>query len=365
MQRQQEKNSKLWCGCVAILMCLLLGEYTVSEANAGVSVLYTIDNIQVDEQGKTATKARKKALKSAQKEALMQLFKRLAASSVHFYLEDLKIDNIARMVQKIEVKNEKITNKRYRANVAISFNPEYIRAVLRDNNLPFIDKKSPTILIIPLYHKGREKLLWEANNMWRAMIEKELSNTMLLDIVLPLGDLEDLRYSPSNIKFGNFSQLSALAKKYNAKEIVILEAKNSPRRIHIEMRTLSSEGEGHQLINIMKSKQKEGVLLAKAAHQSIMQLEDRWKTKTYKAATEALTLTMAVPVPSLKAWVSIKRRIKALPFLQNIHIKGLTASEINMNVEYRGDLNKLLTKLNEHNFYLMKKDDKLLLRSSI
>lgn len=330
-----------------------------------VQDLYVVSDVVVDSRGSDAAEAKKQGLKQAQEDALFVLLKRITPIEFHYHLADLPVDDVASMVRKIEIEDEKITSARYRARVALSFSSEYVNAMLRDNAIPYAASKAPSLLVIPIYYQGKRALLWESDNMWKQAWDVYENASVFIDYQLPLGDLQDLHYNVNDFRSVNYRDVTALLERYGAEDLLVLYAKERDDRVSIEMRMLGLDKEFHHSLTVFKGNADMDEVLHQAVSDVLLKVENRWKAQHQKLAQETLTLAVSVAVGSLSDWLLMKERLDALPFLRRVEVVALAASYVDMHIDYRGSLDSLLVKLNEHHLYLAEEDGKLMLHSSL
>lgn len=348
---------------VAVIITLA---WSALPAHANPSI-FTVERVVVDEVGKNAASARNKAITSGQEQAFYRLLRRITPYELHYHLPKLEPKDINPMVQGFEVQDERIASTRYQATMSIRFNPEYIRAVLKDHNIAFTEQPSPATLIIPMITIQGKTELWGDANPWLAVWGKAAAlGGDMLRLILPLGDLEDIQLAnPANLRFGTYDQLKPLMHRYHAKELVVIDALYGNNRLHVNMRHLRPAGSKVNSVSF-NGKQDEAMqnLLQNAANDIIFRLENEWKAHAMHQDRQTLKMHITVPYRTLKEWLVIQKKLKKMAFFQQIKVYSIASFRAELEIAYRGTLDQLLTKLNQHHFYLMEQGDRLLLRSS-
>ncbi|MCD6034507.1 MAG: hypothetical protein K0R63_248 [Rickettsiales bacterium] len=347
------------------LTAFVLGAHPIS-AKAADS-LYRITDVNVDKTGKNATEARNKAMDEGQLQAFYTLFKRIAASGSS--TPKVSPQDITPMVKGVEVQQEQISGSRYRAIITVSFNPEYIQDFLRDKSISAPIQSSTSVLLIPIFEKGRNVMLWDKTNPWWAAWTTLSANSAVIRLVLPLGDVDDIAAATlDTLRFGSYDHVRELAGRYNVSEVVVVYAKYDPvsdSSLRVSVRALKEGDTQTQQANFATSASQsiESVLNA-AAQEILRRMENSRKSRS--ASTQGgMKLSITVPLSNVQEWVGIKKRLSELTFLDQLEVTSLTSDRAVISVAYRGDLNGLLNEFSQHQFFLAEENRQMILKSSL
>ena len=213
--------------CCAVLTTLFFNGLFVGQTQAAAvdSKMFSAGGIQIDVTAENAAVAREQAMQDGQKRALMVVMERMTPSYVAEQLPELVPDDILNFVQDISVSNEKTSTVRYMASLEVRFNPEAVRELLRQNNVPYVRTSGKPLLILPLYKRSASAnpILWEEENAWlRAWINRTTESYMI-PLFVPLGELSDTQtLGVDQILRGDLTSAQELAKRYEAEGILIV-----------------------------------------------------------------------------------------------------------------------------------------------
>lgn len=114
---------------------LLLGMFIVffTSYHVVAAQSYTVKNVAVDVEGKTAIDARDKALNQARRNAFNIVMERLSLAEGDQYDEQASDHVIASMVNNFEINREKLSKNRYLASINVTFNERAIDAYVGRN----------------------------------------------------------------------------------------------------------------------------------------------------------------------------------------------------------------------------------------
>jgi hypothetical protein len=98
-------------------------------------------------------------------------------------------------------------------------------------------------------------------------------------------------------------------------------------------------------------------LLKQAAIAVADDLQAAWRRGTAAAAAPVegkptSTTRVVVPLPSLEDWVSIRKRLQALPQVQSVTLQSITREEAHLTIVYPGDTEQLSSALAQIGLYL-------------
>lgn len=326
--------------CFIFLGIFLLAFAVSSQANE----LYTVSHISVDQKGQNATAARKKAIKQAQEQAFHIMLGRIIAPNQLANVPNYSIEHIASAVQSLSITDEKITNKRYRASFTISFNPEYVRTMLRKAHIAFDEQQTETILVVPLLYSNDTPLLWNSKSPWHIAWNNAMLDKGQLKYLLPLGDLEDINaVSLDNLIDPQYPPLAALAQRYGTHNIVVATARYNPDDVvfgtfltitfqHLTEHSAFPIQRTNFLLdansNILQT-------FEEAAAYVIDQTTLTYYNQKQQAKAAYTTLSIQVPFKHLHEWVAIESILNEAAFIEQLSIKELANRHVTLSVRYK------------------------------
>ncbi len=79
-------------------------------------------------------------------------------------------------------------------------------------------------------------------------------------------------------------------------------------------------------------------LLAQSADHTIAWVQGQWKQANLVDASKQSTMTVEVPVTSLRQWVDIKKQLGGVPSLKSVRMTSLTRTLAVLEIGFVGDL---------------------------
>ena len=205
-----------------ILFAFLL-VFFASTANAEELInFYEVKDVPVTQQGDNLALMRDKAISEGQRKAMDIFQDRLKSRNLIPEPMSITDSQINEAIDSIEVRDEKIYTRSYRAKLNIVFSP---RVITRLFNVAYVKPSPPPdkYLVIPIMNDNDGTKIWR--HKWWDVVQK-LKNK---NLVLPLGDLEDVRsFTREDYAVRDFRNLLKLQKKYNSTAILLAVAEYIP-----------------------------------------------------------------------------------------------------------------------------------------
>ena len=349
---------------VAVLAGLALAAFTPGPIWAQ-SETFTVRDVQVDATADTAANARATALSQGHTKAFQDLAQRLVLASDLPRVTVPPQDVLTDMVQDFSVADERTSSVRYLADLTFRFRPEAVRGYLRQLGVGFSETRSKPILVLPIFGAAGQSVLWKEPNPWRATWATRQPDGGLVPLSVPLGDLSDVTAIDAEQALdGDVPSLMALARRYGAEDVLInqLVLAGDPlaeqATLQVIASRLGSGEQGQSFVFRMRQEPEESLeeLLARAADQVSMQVQENWKVENLLQYGVESSLTVIVPVGSLSEWLSIKTRLAGVPSVVESRLMAMTRSNIEVEIIYIGDQQQLARALAQDDLRLSPND---------
>ena len=344
---------KFFCFC-AVLTTLVFNGVLIGQTQAAPvdSKMFSAGGIQIDVTAENAAIAREQAMQEGQKKALMVVMERMTPPYVVEQLPELVPDDILNFVQDISVSNEKTSTVRYMASLEVRFNPEAVRELLRQNNIPYVRTSGKPLLILPLYKRSASgsPILWEEENAWlRAWINRTAESYMI-PLFVPLGELSDAQtLSVEQILRGDLGAAQELAKRYEAEGILIVELVRNGQTFTVKGRAMD-EATASEIPNFSFSVplvKNTSTTFARAVKKVVDHLENVWKNEQMVQFNEAASLVAMVPVSDLKQWEMIKNRLDRIPLISSYYLQAARAGVLQLTIFFAESMERLQKEMNK------------------
>lgn len=375
------------------LLSFLLIPLLLLPVTAMAQTGYTVEGVEVQSTASDGTTARIEAMTQGEIAAFEQLITRLLpAGEAEARIAAAKPHEISRMVRGYEIHDEKVSATSYAAKLDVNFDPAQVAAFLRGPQkppphvpgmpvppqqagqpsvaaTPVQQVRMPNMLVLPVWiSDNQEALLWERSNVWRvAWNEAERSDTQF--IRLPIGDQSDrIMIDGQQAIQAPFQSFSAIAERYQSSTVIVAEARptvsSGVNALAVRLRTLGRDGQSgeQELTYEQRASEPRDVLLARAAQDiiqrvmytaqqqaAVQQAQARAKAEEAAAQQQAQQpaymprskLTVLSRLQKLNDWVGLRKRLMALPMVEQVDMAAISSRQVDLVVHYRGSMAQL------------------------
>ncbi|MCP4393789.1 MAG: DUF2066 domain-containing protein [Alphaproteobacteria bacterium] len=332
------------------------------------SAIYKVDKIAIDVTAKSASTARKLALRNARKKAFDIVVGRITHKSEKSKLKTPTSQDLIGMVRDMAILSEKTSSVRYIATVSINFKPEEIRKHLTNHGIAISETNGAPVLVIPIFRpsKNADVILWKNDNKWKYTWERlKETNASLIPKQTPIGDLEDIQtLSPEDAEHLNFSAFDKMAQRYGVDDIYIVAAelvenleqgKNLFITIVKKGKSGAQKWRKFQVSSIDPKTKKEmslNELLKRAAQSTSNIIDDNWKKKTAIRFDKDTKLLALVNLTKLSDWIMVKEFFDTSKLVDSYDLQAIKKSKAQILVNFSGGLPRLQRELKKHNIQL-------------
>ena len=333
--------------------------------------VFTITEVAVDETAASASDARDVALAAGQRRAVQRVFRRLIIRADTRLLPQPTDDDIASLVQNIELSDEKTSATRYLATMTVAFKPDLVRNYLRAAGLQFSETVSRPRLVLPVFEAAGAINLWDPPNAWRDAWEaRRVSSDTVVPLILPEGDLRDIgSIGPIQALAAETRPIQSIAGRYRVRDILVAHATlvqdlaaNRPL-VHVSLRHIGPSSGAVTIETFTgESRARVGALLAEAVQRTVERLEDDWKRDNYLRFNEPVRLSASFSLGTLSDWLEMRRRLGGAAVIQRVELASITRSDAQVVIHYLGGPEQLGSALAQRDIELVQEDGFWMLR---
>jgi hypothetical protein len=348
----------IWRHCRGLLTAVILG-FSAASAWAQAGAIYTATGIDVDVTGDIAT-LRDTALLQGQRLGLQKVLSQIAPAE-RVQALTLPDDNvISSWVQDFEIEQEKISATHYIGRFTFRFLADPVQQFLAANNVAFAQVQTRRLLVLPVYtDETGASTLWGPANLLMLPWGAKAPTASLVPMTLPSGDMTDsTTLSATQALAGDLQRLGALAQRYGAGDVLVMEVKAAP-----------VAGDGTETLSIAVTRYGRAAttrfvdsvtgdaatledLLTQSVERTIAWVQGQVREANLVDASKQTTLTLDVPLASLKQWVDIKRQLGGVPSLKSVRLVSLTKTLAVLEISFLGDVPQFQRALAEQDLAL-------------
>ena len=325
--------------------------------------VFVIENVAVDETSSTALKAREKALEIGQKRAWKKLLERMTFPETVKKVADIPYSELRSLIRGYEVMRERTSTVRYLADLNVTFNGNEVRQFFLNNNIDYAETPSAPVLVVPLLIRQGAASLWETPNPWRDAWQNLPKQRGLVDIRVPVGDLADVRdIAAIQALRGDQKKLNKIAKRYNAKTIVVAKAfkrfgvKDNLPILEIIITKIRTDQIEETIIDTIKGEIGDDLLdlLGVGVTRVVNSIVDSWKKENAVTTGLLLRVPVFVPIKGLNNWLVITSQLDEIGILKRTNLRRLSKREALIDLWVTGNITLLENALGSKNLSLLK-----------
>ena len=317
---------------------------------------YIIDNVKIDIVSKDHNLTREFATERAMKKAFRRLLTWiLTQNNYNQLLPNEKIINeleIKKFVSGYQIKHETFNNNNYNAEFSVMFDKRFVRQWLVKNKVNYLEKKTPTVLVIPISELNNKKVLWDDPNLWRLLWQNQSEGKNFIPMIFPHGDAEDLiSLSYEDVNLLKIDKLTNFASRYGLSYILIPSSKiilnNKDHYLGVFGATIISEVKKENFFDEKVLKSFPGEILDDFLLRAIDIISDEFDVYWLESNKQrAKRIYIDVFYSSLNEWRLIMDTLQNLSEINEVKILSLSLKKANLeayiSIRKESDLLRLM-----------------------
>lgn len=315
-------------------------------AVADIREVYTIRDIDVNEQAATVIEARERAMAAARLAAARALINKITLASDRNAAGGVPIDSAlaSRLAAAVDVQEETAGAGRYIGKLAVVLNPQAVRAHLQSIRVPYLDTQAPMALMVPVTSNAG------AADAWRAAFG-ERNNSSLVPYVTATGTY----YTA----YSAWPELSSEAVPLTARRALIadLQGREGAWRVVISAVTAT----GNEPVGATPP----ATTLDGAVSAVNSLLSESWKEASIVRDGRRTEVEAVVRYTSLAEWSTLRGALARSPLVSDFRTKAVSREGAVVNFSYAGDETRLRSDLVQRGVTLSQEENKLTLRSAV
>lgn len=348
---------------IASTLVLLSSIFLFSGIAKADDPLFTVDGVRVDVTAESAVAARTQAFEKAQQEAFKMLAERLLPEADAKAFEPPAIAVISPMVKDFEITGEQLSRVQYIGTYTFRFKDNAIRNFFADKNVSFTDVRSKPVLILPFYQVGTNVTLWGEGNPWLAAWGRTNTQSGLVPVQIPIGDIADVGdIADTQALTYNSTSLHNMISRYGAGEAIIVmaqpkwqgDATGEPSSIDVMIyRTdLGAPAFVKTISTVSTDKTGAETIFETAVRLTRQAFQSDWKNKTSVQMGEKATLNARVRFNSLREWSETQKALRKVPGISYMRVVRLNPKQAEVELTYSGAEDRLRLALAQSNLSL-------------
>lgn len=303
---------------------------------------YTVAGIEIDAEANTAFDAQRAALAQGQTRAARILIERLtlAQDRMEAQLPTLDPDTAAQLIAGLQISDEQRSSTRYRARIAVDFDPRQVRNYLTGRELPFVESQAEPVLVVPVMD-GPDGAQIFSGPWYDAWLDGGYANS--LTPMIALGSRTGLDGGPVGRGIISASQalsldaraLRDLAQAYDVDNVAVIQVRSSSGGVRAAGDLVRfNAGEDGPEIESIPSQIVNGY--ADAARAIVREREETWKRQAVVRGGDSAQLEITLLFNSLREWRALQSAVAGASLIENARLDALSRTGAAMTITHRG-----------------------------
>lgn len=314
-------------------------------AEADMAV-YQVADIIVDVTSGNASIARDLAIVQAQRQAFGVLMERLGAKDQVGKTGD---DQIASLVQALEIQKEHAAGVRYNATYAIQFKPDAVRNFLSHKNISYVEVRSSPLVVLPVVRSKGRNILWEEVTPWHTAWLDAAKRAGLVPVIVPQAEADDVaKVGAEEALAGKAENLQQIMRKYEATGVLVavftgdFDVIDGKTETTLDLYRYDMNGKAGETsqskIPAFTSAKAIPEALDVVVRRTIGQLERGYRQSNKAPTGPTSFLPVDVAVPTLSAWSQIRNKLRNVSSVADAHVVTMTRGLVHAEIEFRGEI---------------------------
>lgn len=340
-----------------LIVLSLLFAITLSAAAWAGQEAFTVRDLRADITAESASEARDKAFAQVHREAFDILAQRLVADGDYNRIPQLDDDVIMSLTRDFEIMNEQLSSVRYVADFVVTFDEARVRRHFERSGVRYTSyQDTQPVIMIPLFAAGAagEKTnLWDFPNPWRAAWRLNNLRKGLVPIVVPAGDLDDMRdMKGANALSASPETLERMMERYGATDVLMAHVKSqAPKEdgtLDLEVTIYGTGGSKPHHWKSLAVSGKGNEAYMEAVKDVRKFVAQSWKRKALKDPDVSGGSIRVVAHPSnLSDWAEMQNALKAAGGTLRYKVVSLRPGRVELDLMFSGSEGRLRSALNQ------------------
>jgi hypothetical protein len=327
----------------AALFLAALCAFAPGAASAQGANVYAVSGVYVDETAADAAAAQQAAFAAAQRSGYERLVRRLTSpqelAARGGALPQLDAAAIERLVQSVDVEDQRRSGTRYIGRLTVRFDPAAVRTLLQQNGLTVLDTRTAPVLVAPVTVGD---IAPETVALWREVwAQGGFAEELAPIAVAP----EGLQGPPAWDAAAPFAQAASAASTLFA--TLRIQGSTATAAL-VEVDADSRRDRGEVAARIVGSEPAAlRAALASLAQQASTRIQNDWKTQLAGGGGQRARVSASALYQNERQWEQIKDGLEgaAQTLISEIRIEAVGRDGALVSFSFVGDRNQLVNEL--------------------
>ena len=333
-----------------IFFFILVLVFTQFSTNKVLAKTYKVENIEITEPYDLDFN-KEKVIDKAFKRAFNLLVARLTNSVDKNSLNNIRIDNIKKLINSFSIVEEQFFNKKYYAKFDVNFDKKSVLIFFENHSVLSSIPKQKKLFFLPIIVDiERNEISLFTKNLFYKLWNLDIKEYHLLQYVLPNEDLEDIKILQSKINDIEDYNFSEIILKYNLKDYIVCIFFLDKDKTRV-LSKIKLEND-----NIILNKEFGFIKLNNAnSIQPIIDnlkiiYEDRWKKINQINTNIKLPITLSIDSKNIELINKFEKKLLNIDLISEYNIDKFSSANTIYKIIYNGTPDKFLTHFRDIGF---------------
>ncbi len=316
--------------------------------------IFNVNNIElIKKAGVSSQELAKKAIKKG----FMELQRKILLKEDSKKLSQLEFSEINNFVSYYQIVSKNKDNEQQnKISYNIFFDKEKLHNTFYKKNISYSEIIDKEIYLIPIHKKNNKIYIFNQNFFYEKW--NEIYKNDLIEIILPVENIESIQYINSNQNNLFNIDLENLFKEYKDKNLVLILIEDTnlkQEKIYLRMKILNKKID--KALVIKKSNNTQKNFYEKIIKETSKELENIIKSQNLVDIRIPSFLNTKLFINKKNNLSELNRRLKNIGLIENIFVQELNSEHVILKIKYLGKLDKIISQLKKQNIILNFEDD--------
>ncbi len=316
--------------------------------------IFNVNNIElVKKAGVSSQELTKKAIKKG----FIELQRKILLKEESKKLSQLDFSQINNLVSYYQIVSKNKDNEQQNKVIYnIFFDKEKLHNIFYKKNISYSEIIDKEIYLIPVHKKENKIYIFNRNFFYEKW--NEIYKNDLIEIILPVENIESIQYINSNQDNLFNIDLEDLFKEYKNKNLVLILIEDTnlkQEKIYLRMQILSKKID--KALVVKKSNITQIDFYKKIINETSKELENIIKSQNLIDVRIPSFLNTKLFINKKNNLAELNRRLKNIGLIENIFVQELNSEHVLLKIKYLGKLDKIISQLKKQNIILNFEND--------
>ncbi len=318
--------------------------------------IFYVDNIIIDSKN---NQNKEKLLNKAFKQGFEKLIKRILLKKDQEIALKIGLQEVKKMVSSYQIQSSRELKKENELTVNLSFDRESMNNFFYSKGISYADISKTSLVLFPILVEKDNVYLFSDNYFFKNWnIDEKEKNNEFVDYILPVENLEDIRFIENNKENLESIEPKEILSNYDIENYIFLIVKIFDEKINIFLKGTFSENNIVKNFDIYKTNNEEkkddpNIFIKKIKNE----INEIWKSQNLIDNRIPSFLSITVDIKKQNDLLKVQMALEDIELIENFYVLELTKNYARIRIKYLGKMDKIKSKFYEKGIELKSSDN--------